>query len=170
MSDLNNIYGYIGNMKAIYDCEIKIPLNKPDGCNIVGYQVDDFNRVIFYKEESGTLSHYLSDRTGWEETGNTCLVDEVLDDIDNGYEYVYLRLNEEKDKFTPDCLLGVETTKGYIVDVFGGDWTNPLTCFSFKTTDGTCYSNYSNFVKYYISDENDETVSFNEYVDLFYER
>ncbi len=159
MNDLNNIYDHIEDMKAIYDCEIKIPLNKPDGCNILGYEVNDFNSVIFYKEESGILSHYVSDRTGWKETGNTCLVDEVLDDIDNGYEYVYLRLSEKKDKFTFECLLGVSTDHGHITDVG----------LRYVTTTGYNYCDM-NDLKFYISDDNDETVSFDEYVDLFYER
>ena len=71
-------------------------------------------------------------------------------------------------EFTPERLLGVETTLGFIVDVFGKDYTNPLTCFFFETTDGTSYSTYNDGVKFYISDVSDETVSFEEYVKLFY--
>ena len=74
----------------------------------------------------------------------------------------------EKLSFTPERLLGVETTLGFIVDVFGKDYTNPLTCFFFETTDGTSYSTYNDGVKFYISDDSDETVSFEEYIKLFY--
>ena len=79
-----------------------------------------------------------------------------------------LPLEEDKPIFTPERLLGVETTLGFIVDVFGKDYTNPLTCFFFETTDGTSYSTYNDGVKFYISDVSDETVSFEEYVKLFY--
>lgn len=79
-----------------------------------------------------------------------------------------LPLEEDKPIFTPERLLGVETTLGFIVDVFGKDYTNPLTCFFFETTDGTSYSTYNDGVKFYISDDSDETVSLDEYIKLFY--
>ena len=65
----------------------------------------------------------------------------------------------DKGIFNPAFLLGVETNKGFIVDLdnrgalfVGKTWYHP------------------NGVRYYISDDSDETVSFEEYVELFYEK
>lgn len=81
--------------------------------------------------------------------------------------YIYLRLtpeqpkeeiDERKDKFTPERLLGVLIDHGYIQDVG----------IRYVTTTGYHYCD-KNELKYYISDENDETVSFDEYVKMFYD-
>lgn len=70
----------------------------------------------------------------------------------------------DKGLFTPDCLVGVETTEGFVTHTFPSFSTGRL----FIHTTG-----YRNLlvseVEYYISDDSDETVSFREYVELFYE-
>ena len=68
-----------------------------------------------------------------------------------------LLLEDDKPKFVPECLLGVETDRGHIIateqDVVvcegSGGWF----------VDG---------LRYYISDDSDETVSLDEYIKLFY--
>ena len=74
--------------------------------------------------------------------------------------------SEHKTKFTPELLLGVETTLGYIKDV----WITTMT-FTPRTFINTteCRNLHVSEVEYYISDESDETVSFTEYVEMFYD-
>ena len=78
----------------------------------------------------------------------------------------------DKGLFTPDCLVGVETTKGFItnvVEIGFYDIMNPS--YYVYTTESLSkedlYDVHS--IKYYISDESDETVSFDEYIKLFYD-
>ena len=65
-----------------------------------------------------------------------------------------------KDMFTPERLLGAETTLGYITAIIN-DGTVML------SRNNVCWYNIS-LLKYYISDDSDETVSFHEYVNMFY--
>ena len=97
---------------------------------------------------------------------STTLDEEVSYDIYNGYNYVYLRL-EQKDVFTPDCLVGVETTKGFITYVFETEFCgiNVYTTESLSKED--LYDVHK--LNFFISDDSDETVSFKEYVEMFYE-
>lgn len=62
-----------------------------------------------------------------------------------------------KGKFTPQRLLGVLTDHGYIQDVG----------ILYVTTTGYHYCTLDT-LKFYISDYSDETVSFEEYVKMFY--
>lgn len=59
--------------------------------------------------------------------------------------------------FTPERLLGVLTDHGYIQDVG----------IRYVTTTGYHYCTLED-LKFYISDDSDETVSFEEYVNKFY--
>lgn len=80
----------------------------------------------------------------------------MLRDYDNGL-------------FTPDCLVGVETDKGYIDAVrrvyLTPFHTKPIT---FVHTTDSLYFTDANKLRYYISDDSDETVPFEEYVRMFY--
>ena len=82
------------------------------------------------------------------------------------YEYLTRMQKEVKDKFTPDCLLGVQTNKGFITAIHSFKWNDVGFVFDL---DGVGQYHPTAF-KYYISDDNDETVSFDEYVEMFYER
>ena len=62
-----------------------------------------------------------------------------------------------EDKFTPERLLGVETDRGHIVVSFAA----VVVC---EGSGGW----YAETLKYYISDDSDETVSLDEYIKLFY--
>lgn len=68
-----------------------------------------------------------------------------------------LPLGDGKPKFVPERLLGVLTDHGYIQDVG----------IRYITTTGYHYCEKED-LKFYISDDSDETVSFDEYVKLFY--
>ena len=86
---------------------------------------------------------------------------EVEDDICNGRDcLIYLRLTQQEDdkiKFTPERLLGVLTDLGYVEEV-GETYLN---------TEKYLWCGFDS-VKYYISDDSDETVSLDEYIKLFY--
>lgn len=173
---MSKIFNSIEDINKTYGVSLKLPTIIPNYCNIFCYKVKglyDLTSYGFYRETHGGLFYYNHMRSAWLETGNITLEQEVLDDTNNDYnDLIYLRLTPEQPKenemFTPERLLGVETTLGFIVDVFDKVYTNPLTCFFFETTDGTSYSTYNDGVKFYISDDSDETVSFEEYVKLFY--
>ena len=175
---MNNIKGELNkrvfdNIEEInekFGVDLKLPEHIPESCNLLCYEIVDLYDVRFFHHYKLTdkLYHYVVSWKGWA-VSNDSLELEILEDAStNNSKYIYLHLNKSKDTFTPERLLGVETTLGFIVDVFGKDYTNPLTCFFFETTDGTSYSTYNDGVKFYISDDSDETVSFEEYVKLFY--
>lgn len=69
-----------------------------------------------------------------------------------------------KDTFTPERLLGVETNVGFITEcqICSDDKLRVLT-----GDGGLWYWELKN-LKFYISDVSDETVSFDEYIKLFY--
>ena len=68
-------------------------------------------------------------------------------------------MNDLKDKFTPERLIGVGTTEGFI---------NKLN----QNIKGFINIGYTTCdpreLQYYISDDSDETVSFDEYINRFY--
>ena len=76
----------------------------------------------------------------------------------------------DKGLFTPDCLVGVETNRGYIDDVrrvyLTPFHTKPIT---FVHINDSSYFIDAIKLNYYISDESDETVSFSEYINMFYD-
>lgn len=75
--------------------------------------------------------------------------------------------------FTPDCLVGVETDLGYVTCVISlngfSEYFNP-SLFVY-TTESLSKEDLIDVhkLKFYISDETDETVSFIEYVKMFYD-
>ena len=78
----------------------------------------------------------------------------------------------DKGLFTPDCLVGVETTKGFITNVIEMTF-----CDIFKpsyyvyTTESLSKEDLYDVhnIKFFISDDSDETVSFRDYVEMFYD-
>lgn len=79
----------------------------------------------------------------------------------------------DKGLFTPDCLVGVETDRGYITAVISADWfieyfKPSLFVYTTESLSKEDLMEVHN-LKYYISDESDETVSFTEYVEIFYD-
>ena len=76
-----------------------------------------------------------------------------------------LPLEDDKPKFVPERLLGVETTGGYIKDVhFSKDFDRKI--ITVQLFNKHWYRPQS--LNFYISDDSDETVSLDEYVKLFY--
>ena len=73
-------------------------------------------------------------------------------------------MNDLKDKFILERLLGVETTEGFVTHTFPSFSTGRL----FLHATG-CRNLLVSEVEYYISDDSDKTVSFDEYVKLFYD-
>ena len=78
----------------------------------------------------------------------------------------------DKGLFTPDCLIGVETTKGFItnvVEIGFLDIMNPS--YYVYTTESLSKEDLYDVhnIKFFISDDSDETVTFEEYVRIFYE-
>ena len=78
----------------------------------------------------------------------------------------------DKGIFTPDFLIGVETDKGFItsvVEIAFYDIFKPS--YYVYTTESLSkedlYDVHS--IKFFISDDSDETVSFKDYVGMFYE-
>lgn len=77
----------------------------------------------------------------------------------------------DKGIFTLDCLVGVETTKGFITDVV------EIGFYDIKKPSNYVYTTESlskedlydvHNIKFFISDDSDETVSFEEYVNKYY--
>ena len=105
----------------------------------------------------------------WESLRKT-LEQEATWDNCYGYNLAYLRL-EQKDAFTPERLLGVETDKGFITNVVEIGFYDIMKPSYYVYTNESLskedlYDVHS--IKYYISDDSDETASFEEYVNMFY--
>ena len=78
----------------------------------------------------------------------------------------------DKGLFTPDCLVGVETTKGFITNVVEIGFLDIMKpSYYVYTTESLSKEDLYDVhnIKFFISDDNDETVSFREYVRIFYE-
>ena len=101
-------------------------------------------------------------------------IDEIEEEMYKGEDFVTLRLNkfyeflasmeawetsDIKDKFTRERLLGVETTEGFINKL--NQNIKGFVNIGYTTCD-------PRELQYYTSDDSDETVSFDEYVKLFY--
>lgn len=146
----------------------------PKGCNVVSFGVSNEPDIMFYREGE-ELCYWGFSIKGWCSVGNISLEQEVSDDVRNEYDYVYLRLTtkDNSDVFTPDCLVGVETNKGYIthIVVYENFINMGETQYYAYTTESLSKEDLIDVhtLKYYISDESDETVSFTEYVEMFYD-
>ena len=118
--------------------------------------------TVYYSEvdkfaNKVTEHHYpndvaLGDVTKWKE----------WDSESSSNSFTYLRLAQKhiKHKFTPERLLGVETTLGYITTIINERVV--------MLSRNNVYWYNLNLLKYYISDDSDETVSLDEYIKLFY--
>ena len=78
----------------------------------------------------------------------------------------------DKGLFTPDCLVGVETNKGFIISVVEIEYCDFMKpAYYVYTTESLPKEDLYDVhnIKFFISDDNDETVSFREYIGMFYE-
>ena len=146
---------------------MSIPNDIPNGCNVIGWNIKDLDDVTFYKEDDKFFFFFSHYSKGWVMSESLTLDEEVSYDICNDYSYVYLRL-EQKDVFTPDCLVGVETNKGFITYVAAVGTYNGAKYYVYTTEIEHSLVDVHK-LKFFISDYSDETVSFEEYVELFYE-
>lgn len=155
------VFNNIEEINKKFGVNLKIPEYIPEGCNILCYRIEglfDIKLITKYKETGKTLLYFDNI---WFRTYSDNLEQEVEDDICNGRDcLIYLRLTQQEDdkiKFTPERLLGVLTDLGYVEEV-GETYLN---------TEKYLWCGFDS-VKYYISDDSDETVSLDEYIKLFY--
>ena len=158
------IFNSAQEIEVVFGVKVVLRDNLPKNCNVVMYQLGDKPEIrpvdYFVENENGLF--YIT-YNGKMEVQNDSLEDEVAWDYENlGHKtFIYLRLatKDNSDVFTPERLLGVETTEGFI---------NKLN----QNIKGFINIGYTTCdpreLQYYISDDSDETVSFDEYVKLFY--
>ena len=166
---MSKIFNSIEELNTYFGTEIELPKNIPEDCNVVCFQVSFKEGVEFfhaYKEnEQGLFS--LDSEGNWEKSSKS-LKDEVeWDKTFSNSPYAYLRL-EQKDLFTPDCLVGVETNKGFITYVAAVGTYNGAKYYAYTTEIEHSLVDVHK-LKFFISDYSDETVSFEEYINKFYD-
>ena len=171
MSDLTDkrIFDSIEDINKTFGVDLELPKKVPEGANIICYNIVDLYRVELFMYFKETL-HELLGYTGgkWVASESVSIEEEIKWDSESGNNcYIYLNLTQKevKDKFNPTCLLGVQTNKGFITAIRSFDWNDEGFVFDLDG-DGTYQPTA---FKYYISDDNDETVTFDEYVKLFYD-
>lgn len=159
----NLIFNSIEDINCSYGVSLTLPNDLPEGSNVLCYAVEDFSFVKMvapYKEDSSGLYCLSEDCEVWERYNDSLKLEAFGNFIYFGAKYIYLRLTQQVDdkpKFVPERLLGVQTDRGHIISTEqaivvcegSGGW-------------------YAETLKYYISDDSDETVSFEEYIKLFY--
>ena len=165
----NVVFDSIEHLNMFSSVEVKLPDDIPDDCNIVCYRVND-DEVIFssmYKEtDEGLFNLFLGE---WELSSKSLEIEIELDH-NRPFKYIYVRVNQKtKERFTPQCLIGVETDYGYITEVVRVEYFSEVSYFVY-TTESLSKEDlkYIRNLRYYISDESDETVSLDEYVKMFY--
>ena len=158
------IFNSAQELEGVFGVKVVLRDNLPKNCNVVMYQLGDKPEIrpvdYFVENENGLF--YIT-YNGKMEVQNDSLEDEVAWDYENlGHKtFIYLRLatKDNSDVFTPERLLGVETTEGFI---------NKLN----QNIKGFINIGYTTCdpreLQYYISDDSDETVSFREYINRFY--
>ena len=161
MSDLTDkrVFDSIEEINQEFSVDLTVPTDLPRGCNLLCYDVKGLYDVeLFHPYKlDNNLHHWDKYANSWI-FSNENLDQELLDDKFTGrHNYIYLHLTT-KDKFTPERLLGVLTDHGHIQDVG----------IRYITTTGYHYCTLED-LKFYISDDSDETVSFDEYIKLFYD-
>ena len=147
------------------------------------FKVGDKVRVVVSDEIYGLYKGMVHTVTSVHKIGNIELIGiDVIQWSPDRFELVQENTTttqatakrKDDDLFTPDCLVGVETNYGYITTVlsvsFGStEHFNPsLYVYTTESLSEEDLKDVHN-LKYYISDESDETVSFTDYVNMFYD-
>ena len=159
------VFNNIEEINEKFGVDLKLPEYIPEGCNLLCYEIVDLYDVRFFNHYklNDKLYHYVVSRKNWK-VSNDSLELEVLEDAEmSNSKYAYLHLTQQEDdkpKFVPERLLGVETTLGYITTMINDD--------TVMLSRNNYYFYNLNLLKYYISDDSDETASFEEYIKLFY--
>ena len=167
------VFDNVEEINEFYGVNLKIPKFIPEGCNLLCYQIVGVREIVFfhhYKIED-SLYHYDKTYDSWVFSNNSLEQELSYDKASRVSWYIYLRIEQkvkstdEKLKFTPERLLGVLTTGGHIKDVnFSKDFYSTIKTVQLFNKRWYCPQSLG----YYISDVSDETVSFDEYVKLFY--
>ena len=168
MSDLTNkrVFDSLEEINQVFGVDLTIPSDLPKGCNLLCYIVRGlYNVELFHPYKiDNSLYHYGKSVNRWI-LSNESLDRELAEDkLQTHSSYIYLHLTT-KAKFTSECMLGVETNYGYVTAVYEYGYIAEGFVFDL---DGVGQYQPSAY-RYYISDDNDETVSFEEYVKLFYD-
>lgn len=170
----NVVFESIEHLNMFSNVEVKLPDNIPIDCNLVCYSVsdDEIDFFTLYREADDGL--YSLFKGGWEYSSDSLQAEVEFDKDCLARKYIYVQVNrktpkeETKDLFTPDCLVGVETNYGYITTVLSVSFNPSLYVYTTESLSKEDLKDVHN-LKYYISDESDETVSFMEYVEMFYD-
>lgn len=162
------IFDSIEHLKYEYNLNVEIPKDIPEDCNVVCFRVS-FGEGVKFSQVCKEDEHGFF-RLGWGgewEKSSESLDDALEFDKRLRSVYIYLRLTTKgnSDVFTPERLIGVKSNKGFVTAIYQYNWNNEGFVVDF---DGEGQYQPSAF-KYYISDDSDETVSFEEYVRMFYE-
>lgn len=170
-----SVFDSVEELVAYYGTMIGIPENIPEDCNVVCFRVS-FGEGVKFSQVCKEDEHGFF-RLGWGgewEKSSESLDDELEFDKHLSHSrYVYLRLatKDNSDVFTPERLLGVKSNKGFIIGVLVSnafaDYIKPS--YYVYTSKSPHKLEDIHKVKFYISDDSDETVSFEEYVRTFYE-
>ena len=171
---MSKIFNSVEDVERYLGITICIPKYIPEDCNVLCYSETTGETPSFYKEGHNSL-HYIDKFSGvsWESPRKT-LEQEVYWDNCYGHDLAYLRLatKDNSDVFTPDCLVGVETNKGFITSVleisFYDIFKPSLYVYTTESLSKEDLYDVHN-IKFFISDYSDETVSFREYVNKFYD-
>lgn len=165
MSDLfeGRVFNSIEEINKRYGVDLTLPKDIPEGCNLLCYVIKGLYDIKYFHsyKEDDNLFHRAGEYWNYS---NTNLEEEIKEDISSKSNYIYLRLNKEvaeKEMFKLERLLGVETTEGFINKLNHNiKW---FVNIGYNTCD-------PRELQYYISDDSDETVSLQEYIDMFYSR
>lgn len=160
------IFDSIEHLKYEYNLNVEIPKDTPEGCNVICYNTATGSPYL-YKEEDGFLYYLAFDKT-WCLSDSETLEGEVewdKDNLDKPYAYLRLVTEDNSDVFTPERLLGVETKAGFITSVEERFYMG----YQARVTTTNGFSYFMETLDYYISDDSDETVSFEDYVNKFYD-
>lgn len=161
------IFDSLAELSAYFGTVITLPENTPDDCNVICFHVSFKGDIKFFQvckeDKQGFFNLGCNDK--WEKSSDS-LEDEVRFDkclVNSHYVYLRLAAKDNSDVFTPERLLGVETDKGFITNVVEiGFYDIMKPSYYVYTTESLSkedlYDVHS--IKYYISDDSDETVSF----------
>lgn len=171
------IFNSAQEIENVFGVRVVLRDNLPKNCNVVMYQLGDKSEIrpvdYFMENEYGLF--YIT-YNGKMEVQNDSLEDEVVWDYENlGHKtFIYLRLatKDNSDVFIPERLLGVESTEGFITNVVElGFYDIMKPSYYVYTTESLSKEDLYDVrnIKFFISDNSDETVPFEEYVRMFYE-
>lgn len=160
------IFNSAQEIENVFGVKVVLGDNLPENCNVVMYQLGDKSEIrpVDYLMENENGLFYTTDN-GKMGVQNDSLEDEVAWDYEilGNETFIYLRLatKDNSDVFTPERLLGAETNKGFVEGIASVDSNIYLITGSHIISASRC--------KFYISDDSDETVPFEEYVRMCYE-